>query len=331
MKKPRGIYLIRSNSFPLIYGDEERAVINHLLDIAPAPVCLADVPNTELEQVECVFSGWGAPKFDQDLLERMPRLKAIFYGAGTVKGFVTDSLWERDITVTSAYYANAKPVAEFTFAQIIMSLKRTWQYVFKLKSERAWTQALDIPGCFDGTKVGLIALGAIGQMVCERLQQLDVEVLAYDPCISESKMAELGARKVGLEQLFAECDVVSLHAPKLDATLQLVKEGHFNLMPSGATFINTARGAIVDEPAMIRALHKRPDLLAILDVTETEPLENGSPLFTMPNVLLTPHIAGSMGRECRRMGRLAITECQRYLRGESPLYPVTQENYQLMA
>ncbi len=331
MKRPEGIYLIKDKFFPLIYGPEEQALIRTLVDIAPGPLQLTEASDARLSSVEIIFSGWGAPVFDQALLDRMPSLKAIFYGAGTVKKIITDCIWERSIIVTSAYYANAIPVAEFTFAQIILALKSTWQYALKLKAEQRWSQDLAIPGCFHGSKVGIIALGTIGRLVCERLRSIEVEILAYDPYASKAQMEEMGVRKVSLEELFAECEVISLHAPKLDSTLNMIQDFHFRLMAPGATFINTARGAIVDEVGMLNVLKERPDIMAILDVTTLEPPEPGSAIFTLPNVILTPHIAGSMGRECRRMGRLAITECQRFLQGEPPLYPVNLENFHLMA
>ena len=331
MNKPKGIYLLKDKFFPRIYGPQEQALIRELVDIGPGPLPLEESSDAPLSDVEIIFSGWGAPVFGQALLDRMPRLKAIFYGAGSVRRIMTDGIWERGITVTSAYYANAIPVAEFTFAQIILALKRTWQYALKLRAERRWSQDLAIPGCFHGTKVGIIALGTIGRLVCERLRSLDVEVLAYDPYASPSQMETLGVCGASLEELFAECEVISLHAPKLDSTLNMIQDVHFRLMPAGATFINTSRGAIVDEVAMLHVLQERPDILAVLDVTTLEPPEPGSALFTLPNVILTPHIAGSMGRECRRMGHLAMTECQRFLRGEPPLYPVNVENFHLMA
>jgi phosphoglycerate dehydrogenase-like enzyme len=100
---------------------------------------------------------------------------------------------------------------------------------------------------------------------------------------------------------------------------------HLAMMKPNATFINTARGAVVREDEMIEVLQQRPDLFAILDVTYPEPPEPGSPLYTLPNVVLTPHIAGSLDNECRRMGKYAVTELRRYLNGEPPLWGITRE------
>jgi len=125
--------------------------------------------------------------------------------------------------------------------------------------------------------------------------------------------------------------VVSLHTPWLPETVGMVTGAHLRSMKTDATFINTARGAIVREAEMIAALQERPDLTAVLDVTYPEPPEAGSPLYTLPNVILTPHIAGSMGRECQRMGRLMVDEFERYRAGEPLRWAISQEQAAVMA
>jgi phosphoglycerate dehydrogenase-like enzyme len=134
-----------------------------------------------------------------------------------------------------------------------------------------------------------------------------------------------------LEDIFRRSDVVSLHTPWLKETEGMVTGAHFELMKSGAVFINTARGAVVRENEMTEVLSRRPDLTAVLDVTNPEPPEKESLLYTLPNVVLTPHIAGSMDGECRRMGSYMLEELKRYLNGEPLLWTVTNEKFKLMA
>jgi phosphoglycerate dehydrogenase-like enzyme len=167
--------------------------------------------------------------------------------------------------------------------------------------------------------------------VCDLLRRFAVRVIAYDPFATPETAAALGVSLCSLEECFAQADVVSLHTPWLPETEKMVRGAHFRAMKRDATFINTARGAVVDEPAMIEVLQARPDLTAILDVTHPEPPKPGSPLYALPNVVLTPHIAGSMGNECRRMGRYAVEECQRFLRGEPLLWQVTRERAATLA
>lgn len=333
MKKPKGIYLLAEHAFDMIYGQDERDAIAALVKIEPRALnrAMVEAEPQLVADAEVIFSGWGAPVLDEALLKLIPKLRAVFYGAGSVKGIIPEGFWEKNILLTSAYVANARPVAEFTFAQTILALKKVWQHAQGIRTTGKWARGSDVTGAYFGTRVGIISLGAIGRLVVERLRTLDLEILVYDPFVSDEEMRSMGVRKASLRELFEKSDVVSLHAPKLPETLGMIREEHFRRMPQGATFINTSRGAIIDEPGMIRVLQDRPDLLAMLDVTDPEPPVEGSPLYTLPNVLLTPHIAGSMGRECRRMGRLAMEECRLYLAEEEPLWPITQENFHRLA
>ena len=136
-----------------------------------------------------------------------------------------------------------------------------------------------------------------------------------------SSAAALGLRLVTLEELFARCDVVSLHVPLLPSTRGLVTARLVASMKPNATLINTARGAIL-EPAVVSVLSQRPDLQAVLDVTDPEPLPAGSLLRSLPNVTLTPHVAGSVGRECRRLGDMMVDELRRFVAGQPLQWPV---------
>jgi len=135
----------------------------------------------------------------------------------------------------------------------------------------------------------------------------------------------LGVELVSLEELFRQSDVVSLHAPLLEETKNMITKELLATMKQGATFINTARGKLINEKELVEVLRARPDLFALLDVTAPEPPEKGSPLFTLPNVVLTPHIAGSINNECRRMGRLMIEETERYLKGQALRWRITPQ------
>ena len=150
-------------------------------------------------------------------------------------------------------------------------------------------------------------------------------MLVSDPFMTALQASELGVELVSLDQLFRRSDVVSVHTPLLEETRGLITEPLLDAMKRGATFINTARGAVVCEPAMIDVASRRPDLQFILDVTDPEPPVPQSPLYTLPNVLLTPHVAGSVGTECRRMGRSMVEELRRYVRGEPLKWAVTPE------
>jgi phosphoglycerate dehydrogenase-like enzyme len=318
------LYILHTDAYDRIYGPREREDIAQLVDIyAPQQTAASVKENPSvLAEAEIIMSGWGMAKMDEAFLAAAPNLKAVFYGAGSIRGFATDAAWDRGILITSAYAANAIPTAEFALSQILFCLKRGWHYALAIRREGRYIRKGSVPGAYEST-VGLVSLGMIGSYVAELLQAFDVNVLAYTS--SEEKAARLGAERASLDEIFRQSDVVSLHTPWLKETEGMITGEHFAAMKPGATFINTARGAVVREQEMIAVLQERPDLYAVLDVTYPEPPVEGSPLYTMPNVVLTPHIAGSLSAECRRMGRYAINELKRYLDGEPQEWAISRE------
>ncbi len=328
----KGLFLLKTDAYDRIYGEPEREAIAELVNIV-APQQSADTIKANLgllSDVDVIFSGWGMAKLDEAFLAAAPQLKAVFYGAGSIRGFATDAAWDRDIIITSAYAANAVPVAEYTLAAILLSLKRAWHYIFTIKREGAYPPRTPVPGGFQST-VGIISLGMIGRMVAEHLQSFDLHIIAYDPYISAEAGAKLGVNMVSLEEIFQQADVVSLHTPWLPETVGMITGAHFAAMKPNATFINTARGAVVREEEMTTVLQQRPDLYAVLDVTYPEPPAPESPLYTLPNVVLTPHIAGSLFTECRRMGQYMLAELNRYLAEEPLKWAISRERAKLLA
>jgi phosphoglycerate dehydrogenase-like enzyme len=327
-----GLIVLRAEACQRIYGDEGVADIGRRVHLLAAPLTAEDVAERPdlLAEAEVIFSGWGAPVLDEVFLAAAPRLRAVFYGAGSIRKMMTEAAWDRRLTVTSAYAMNAIPVAEFTLAAILMSLKQVWHYVRQGQVERKYPRRRPMAGAY-GTKVGLVSLGMIGRLVCERLRPFDLEVLAYDPYVTSEQAAGMDVKLVSLTELFQSCEVVSLHTPWLPETEGLITGELLGSMPTGATFLNTARGAVVREQELIEVMRGRPDLTAVLDVTHPEPPVTGSPLYELPNVVLTPHVAGSMDRECRRMGRLMIEEFDRWSQGEPLLWGLEREQAARMA
>jgi phosphoglycerate dehydrogenase-like enzyme len=242
-----------------------------------------------------------------------------------VRAFVTDALWERGIRVSSASALNAVSVAEYTLAVILFSLKHGWRLMHEPGGSRS-----RVPGTF-GATVGLVSLGAVGRLVRKMLRPHQLEVVAYDPFLSADEARRLNVRSVDLAELFRISDVVSLHTPLLPETRDLVTGAHIESMCQGATLINTARGAIVREAELVAVLERRPDLQAVLDVTDPEPPLPGSPLLHLPNVVRTPHIAGAIGPERRRLGRGMVEELRRYVRGKPLRWEVRREQIEHMA
>ncbi len=327
----KGIFLLKTDAYQKIYGQAERDEIERLVHIyAPQQTAqtVADNPAI-LAEAQIIFGGWGMPVMDEAFLAAAPNLKLVLYGAGSIRKIVTEAFWKRGIIITSSYAANAIPVAEYTLSQILFSLKCGW-YFARSTREGRYHKQFPVPGTY-GSTIGIISLGMIGQRVCQLLQPFDLKVIAYDPCVSGEEAGKLEIELCSLEDLFRRSDVVSLHTPWLAETEGMITGSLLRSMKPNATFINTARGAIVREQEMIETLQKRPDLYAVLDVTYPEPPEPGSPLYTLPNVVLTPHIAGSMSKECQRMGKIVVEELKCCLKGEPLHWAISREQAAKMA
>ena len=277
-----------------------------------------------------IFSTWGMPVFtEEEIRSCFPALEAVFYGAGTVQSFARPFL-SCGVKVFSAWAANAVPVAEYTVAQIVLANKgffKTMRYTDRAAVKQEFAH---FPGNYN-VKVGIIGAGMIGKLVIGKLKEYRLDVLVFDPFLPDEKAAELGVEKVSLERLFRECQVVSNHLANNEQTKGMLKGAHFAAMLPYATFINTGRGAQVVEQELIDTLKARPDLMAILDVTFPEPPVSNSPLYTLPNCILTPHIAGSSGQEVRRMGAYMVAEYENFLQGKVTQYEVTAEMLKTMA
>lgn len=315
-----GLYVMDLDRFPDVYGSQERAAIERHVRIVPPPLVAGDLTPELTADVEVLVTAWGAPRLDAAFLDTAPKLALVLYGAGSIRSTVTPESWARGVRVTTAGSAIAAAVAEFTLAQILYALKHGWRYVLTSRATGAWARRGPEQGA-SGSVVGLLSLGATGRATAGLLARHDVTVQAHDPFATFPD----GVRSVGLEELFATSDVVSLHAPLLPQTRGLVGGELLRSMKRDATLINTARGGLIDEAALVEVLSERPDLFAALDVTHPEPPAPGSPLFSLPNVVVTPHLAGSLGLERRRQGRLMAEELARYAAGQPLLHEVTEQ------
>jgi phosphoglycerate dehydrogenase-like enzyme len=274
---------------------------------------------------------WGCPTLTAAVMDAAPQLRMFAYAAGTVKWQVTDAVWARDLLVTSAAAANAVPVAEFTVAMVLLANKGVLLF-----REHQRDPSVRLP--FDMTKlgnvgrrVGLVGASLVGRHVIELLAPYDLHVLVYDPYLDAAEAARLGVQKVDdLDELCATVDVLSLHAPDIEPTRGMIGARQLAALHDGATFINTARPALVDTAALEAELTSGR-IEGILDVTDPEPLPEGHPLLGLPNVFVTPHVAGAVGNELQRLAELAVEEVERYARGEPPLHPVRESDLDRIA
>ena len=318
-----------------VYSDDVIAKLSELTELDRTIYTAEDLASgkADLSETEIIFTTWKMPALTEEEIRRyLPKAKAVFYAAGSVQYFARPFL-ACGVRVFSAWAANAVPVAEFAAAQIVLANKGYFAVSNAHSLEERRGKKLlfpEFPGNYD-TKVGIIGAGMVGKQVIERLKSYQLETLVFDPFQPDETAAALGVKKVGLQELFASCFAVSNHLANNEQTKGMLRGEHFAAMPKNATFINTGRGAQVAEDELIAVLEARPDLHVLLDVTLPEPPAADSPFYRLPNVHLTPHIAGSSGREVVRMAEYMAEECKLYLSGKKTRYEVTEKMLETMA
>lgn len=331
----RSIFLCDSaESVERVYCPELRERLASLAGLETRIISSGELRSGELDlsDVRFIFSTWGMPSLTEDEIARyFGSLECVFYAAGTVQSFARPFL-SRGVRVFSAWKANAVPVAEFASSLILLANKRFFSAAprWSVGDRAGASEALSGWTGNYAAKVGILGAGAIGTLVIERLgKALDIRV--FDPFLSDERAEALGVKKRSLEEVFSECGVVSCHLADNEGTRGLLRREHFASMPKWGTFINTGRGATVVEDDLCAVLAGRADLTAILDVTYPEPVGEDSALLTLPNAILTPHIAGSAGLEVRRMAEYMESECAAYLEGKTAGNEVTPAMLATMA
>lgn len=327
-RRPRTVLAMESGLVDVLFPPPVRARLEETADLhSPRAVGEFDSPEAlrALSDAEVLLTGWGCPPVDTALLARAPSLRAVIHAAGTVKPFLSAAVLDRGVVVSSAAAANAVPVAEYTLAAIILGAKRAFPLAGLFRDRRTHRTAADLDGQHwigtNGLTVGVVGASRIGRRVVELLRVLDCEVLLHDPYVPPAEADGLGVVPVDLDTLVATSDVVTVHAPETDETRGMIDARRIGLMRPGTLLVNTSRGALVDTEALTSHLVSGR-LDAVLDVTAPEPLPRTHPLWDLPNVFLTPHLAGAQGNEVGRLGALAVEELERYARGTAFAHPV---------
>ena len=288
-------------------------VVRDFADPAAAPA---------LARAEVLITGWGCPHLDADALAAAPGLRTVLHAAGSVRSLVGEALWNHGVAVSSAVTGNAVPVAEYTLAMILLMGKDAFTHRERFRLTHAHpTPAETAPIGNLGRRGGVIGAARVGRRLLELLRPYDFEVLLHDPYVDAAEAAELGAQLFSLEDLLRHSDIVSLHAPDIPETRHMLDRDRLALVRDGGVLINTSRGALIDHAALTDELVSGR-LHAVLDVTDPEPLPAESPLYRLPNVFLTPHIAGSLGNELERLGRIVVEELERLAAGLPPAHQV---------
>ena len=329
MSKPKVGILVKTSLRERILSDDDLEKLKSFADVDINP---EDRDFTEEEAADFLvgkdgaMSSWRVTNLTPEILEKAPGLKIWAYGAGTVKGKICDEAWEKGVIVTSSAPAIADDVAELTMGFITIGLRRVIPYMREMQANEPALKPLS-RSLYRRT-VGVISASQVGQRVMRLLQPYDLRILLYDPFMPEDRARdEFGAELTDLETIAQESDVVTIHAPKLEATYHMVNGKHFKLMKDDAVFVNTSRGDNIDEIALIEELEKGR-LFAFLDVTSPEPPGPDSPLRKLPNCVLTPHVAG---QQSYRIGDLVVEELRRCFAGEEQKFQVTRDMLDRMA
>lgn len=256
----------------------------------------------------------------ESLLARLPRLKVIaLHGVGVDQVDVAAAT-EHGVWVTNVPGGNATAVVELTIGLFVSMLRRIPTADRQLRERGGWDESRFLGAELGGKTVGLVGCGNIARGVARICRAMNADVIATKRRLDESEVD--GIPLVPFEELLQRADIVSLHLPLTDESRSMMNEEAFGLMKPGSYFVNVSRGPIVDQPALERALETEHLAGAALDVLHSEPPDYDSPLFAMPNVVLTPHMGGSTAEALTAIAGRAAEDIARVLRGEQPLHSV---------
>jgi len=284
--------------------------------------------------IEYAFGTWGVPLLSEAQIHTyFPSLKALFYAAGSVQYFARP-FFHCGVRIFSAFSANAIPVAEFATSQILLANKGFFT-IEHMEKRLGYTRTREIADHYPGnfrTKVGLLGAGSIGRLMIKLLHNYDLDLLVFDPFMSEEKAHSLGVTKADLPTIFSSCQTISNHLAKNEQTIGLLTYEHFSLMQDYSTFINTARGAIVNEEDLKRAMRENNTRFCLLDVLDPEEKRDiDDDIFTIENIIVTPHRAGAHTLERKRLGAYMEKDFSNVLHQRKTKYEVFVEDLATMA
>jgi phosphoglycerate dehydrogenase-like enzyme len=291
-----------------------------------------------LPGVDWLVGGWGTPRFTDEVLSAADQLKLYVHTAGSIKGILPPAVFEQGITVTHGAGAIATGVADMSVCMIWMMLRQVHKLDAALKAGKSWSETKEagyglVQGLgreFAGQRIGVLGAGHTGRTFIKLIHALGCEIWVYDPYLSEERAAELGARKVELDDLLSQCPVVSCQLPTTEETYHMIGARELGLLQDGAIFCNTARSRVIDMDALLAELQSGR-IQASLDVFDQEPLPEDSPFRELDNAILTPHVAGGTIEARRRQGQYMVEEMQRFLAGEPLRFEVTKDMLDTMA
>jgi len=302
-----------------ILGADDLEFLKSFADINPVEELPEEMTLSFMEKIfanaDACLTCWGTPGISAELADSAAKLRLIAHAAGSVKYLVPDNYWRPGRRVTSNAPVIAADVAQTVLAYILFVSRGLWTFANSTKRGE-WSggeASTFVTKRLNGMVIGVVGASHVGREVIKLLKPFDCAIELYDPLISDIDAASLGVTRVGLDELLSGCDVVTLHAPAIESCRHMINSDNLALIKNGALFINTARGMLVDESALLSEL-ETGRFFACIDVTDPEPPAADHRFRTLDNVILTPHIAGGHTETGRRMlGKNSVSEIYDYL------------------
>jgi phosphoglycerate dehydrogenase-like enzyme len=334
--KPKVLLALRADLFNTMFSSRDMQRLHDLADVmAPAPPVSVDTEflRNNIGGAEIAITSWGTPAFDEEILQRADSLQFVAHAGGSVRPIVTSAFWEKKLRITSAAAAISRGVSEYCLGLILTATKRAFWLGLETRNGH-WTDAGNLFGGWHEIyqqKIGIIGAGYVGRHLASLLSNFTCDILIYDPYLSDETAHELNATKVEtLDELFEQCDVVSLNAPSTPETTGMLRGHHFAKLRRGSLFINTARSSLINEQEFLAEL-KKGHFVACIDVTDIEPPPLDYPMRHLPNVWLTPHLAGTVAENKLRIGTMVVDEIEAYTQNKSLIVEVTEEKLKTLA
>lgn len=266
-------------------------------------------------------------RVDEALMAAAPRLRVISQYAVGYDNVDVAAATRRGIVVGHTPGVLTNATADMAFALLMAAARRLVEGVDYIRAGRwrTWGPLMLLGRDVHGATLGIVGLGRIGKAVARRARGFNMRILYYDCYRDEAAEDEFGPSCAGLDTLLVESDFVTLHVPLTPETHHLIGAAQFRQMKPTAVLINTSRGPVVDQDALVEALRAGEIACAALDVTSPEPLPSDHPLLSLPNAIVTPHIASASVTARTQMAILAARNLLAGLRGEVPPHPVNPE------
>jgi len=318
--------LITSRSYGKYYPEHIKKLKNiGEVEFAKKPPLKEEDLLRIIDEFDAIIAGMD--EITANVIKKGKNLKIIARHGVGVDNVDVKAATEHGIIVSYTPGANTNAVAEHTFA-LILALVKNIPNLNELGKRGIWAGRRQLNIELQGKVLGIIGLGRIGRTVAKMAKAFNMEVIAYSPHVRKEDANKLGVKLVPLEELLSKSDIISIHTSLTPEKVHMISHEQFKLMKKTAYIVNTARGELIDETALIDALKNGRIAGAALDVLEIEPPSPNNELFKMTNVIITPHCAAYTLEAIKRMGDMVTESVVAALRGERPPYVVNPEVFE---